>query len=262
MDIRETLTIAWGPLRAILENNFTFSNIKEIAGLAGIDLTSLPYLQQKAGSSTSKGQLMTALDSLLGAMPEAEKRRFITIATEEVLRRQPNVSDTLKDYLSRLGWTVYEDKVIPLEILDLSDLPELPEEAWPDLAKASQRLRDGDLSGAVSAACGAVDATTNKIYRERSLGNPGSASFQERVSTCLKAHSTITHLDEDLQALGWDAKEIKPFRENLKKSINQAAYVMQTLRSNMGDVHGSKPILKPLVFDSIKWAALIIRLLA
>jgi hypothetical protein len=36
---------------------------------------------------------------------------------------------------------------------------------------------------------------------------------------------------------------------------------MQTLRAQMGDVHGSKPILKPLVFDVVKWAELFVRTL-
>jgi hypothetical protein len=170
-------------------------------------------------------------------MPEDEKTRFLTIATEEVLRRRPSTSDVLKDFLSRLGWTVYNGTLIPLEILDLSELPELIKEARPDLAKASQRLRDGDLSGAISAACGAVDATTNMIYRQKDLGNPGEASFQERVANSLKRHGTIANLDKDLQSLGWELKEIGLFRENLVKSINQAAYFMQTLRSKMGDVH-------------------------
>lgn len=41
--------------------------------------------------------------------------------------------------------------------------------------------------------------------------------------------------------------------------ISQGAYVMQSLRSRMGDVHGTKPILKPLVFDFLKWAELMLR---
>lgn len=48
---------------------------------------------------------------------------------------------------------------------------------------------------------------------------------------------------------------------NLRGALNQGAYVMQTLRSRMGDVHGSKPVLKPLVFDSLKWAALLVRVM-
>lgn len=256
------LNVVWGPVRAVLQDNFDFADIKKIVGLAGIDLTNLSHLDQKPGGGASKGQLMTTIDGLYGHMLEGNKQRFITIVTEEVLQRQPAVNEPLQSYLARLGWATYEGKIVPVEILDISELPELPSEARPDLVKAAQRLRDGDLSGAISAACGAVDTITNRIYRDKSLGDPNSASFQERVSSSLKAHDVMTHLDEDLTALGWDIKEIKPFRENLVKSLNQAAYVMQTLRANMGDVHGSKPILKPLVFDSLKWAALIIRLLA
>jgi hypothetical protein len=37
---------------------------------------------------------------------------------------------------------------------------------------------------------------------------------------------------------------------------------MQTLRANMSDVHGTKPVLKPLVFDSIKWAEILVRVLS
>jgi hypothetical protein len=33
------------------------------------------------------------------------------------------------------------------------------------------------------------------------------------------------------------------------------------LRSNMGDVHGTKPVLKALVFDCLKWAELMLRAL-
>jgi len=43
--------------------------------------------------------------------------------------------------------------------------------------------------------------------------------------------------------------------------MNQGAYVIQTLRSNMGDFHGTKPILKPLVFDCLKWIELMLRAL-
>lgn len=49
-------------------------------------------------------------------------------------------------------------------MLDISEIPELPEEAHTNLLKAATRFRNGDLSGALAAACGAVDAVTNKIY--------------------------------------------------------------------------------------------------
>jgi hypothetical protein len=99
------------------------------------------------------------------------------------------------------------------------------------------------------------------VYAEKGLGNPAAASFQERVVKALRAHGVLPELDATLRALGWQESEIKPFRENLMGSVNQAAYVLQTLRANMGDVHGSKPVIRPLVYDCIKWATIILRLL-
>lgn len=93
------------------------------------------------------------------------------------------------------------------------------------------------------------------------LGDPGKASFQERCNRSVEAREVISETEQQLRALGWDDADVKPFAHNLKGAMNQGAYVMQTLRSNMGDVHGTKPILKPLVFDSLKWAEILVRTL-
>ena len=53
---------AWNAIRAILQNNFTFYEIKEIVGLAGFDVTLISHLEQKTGGGASKGQLITAID--------------------------------------------------------------------------------------------------------------------------------------------------------------------------------------------------------
>lgn len=68
----------------------------------------------------------------------------------------------------------------------------------------------------------------------------------------------MIELDRQLTALGWTQTEVSPFRKNLEGALNQGAYVMQTLRSHMGDVHGTKPILRSLVFDCLRWAELIV----
>lgn len=49
---------------------------------------------------------------------------------------------------------------------------------------------------------------------------------------------------------------------NLDGSLNQAAYIMQKLRADMGDVHGTKPVIAALIYDSIKWSSLLLRMLA
>ena len=72
-----------------------------------------------------------------------------------MLRRQPQVEPNLRESLERLGWTLHEGNLVEVAVFDISDLPELPPDAHGDLLKAATRLRDGDLSGAVSAASAA-----------------------------------------------------------------------------------------------------------
>jgi len=252
---------AWNALRATLQKIFTFYHIKEIVGLAGFDLSSISHLEQKAGGGASKGQLMTAIDHGLRNLDEDSFKRFIAVVAEEVLKRRPDSRESLEDNLSRLGWALSGNAVIPIRIFDASTLPEIPSESQHDIVKAGQRLRDGDLSGAISSACGALDAATSEIYSTAGLGDPTKASFQERCKRSLEARGVIPRMEQELRELGWNQQEIKPFRKNFEGAMNQGAYVMQTLRSNMGDVHGTKPILKPLVFDCLKWAELMLRAL-
>ncbi len=253
---------AWNPLRAVLEDSFTFSQIKKIVGLAGLDLTSIAHLEQRAGVSTSKGQLMTGIDRTLRGLDDERKQSFIAIVAEEVIPKlHPEIREKLEGHLGRLGLGIAGNAVVPLKIFDVSELAELPVESRDDMVKAAQRLRDGDLSGALSAACGAVDATTSAVYESLDLGDSGKASFQEKCKRALEAKEAFMKLEQELRSLGWEDSDIAKFKNNFEGALNHAAYVMQTLRSRMGDVHGTKPVIKTLVFDSLKWAELIVRAL-
>lgn len=254
---------AWGVIRSVLHEKFTFGTIKAITGRAGLDPTRMAHLEQTSGTaSASKSQLLSAVDRQVGEMDQQRAGQFLRIVTEEMLRRQPAVKPDLRESLERLGWALHEGHLVEVAVLDISELPELPGDSHGDLVKAATRLRDGDLSGSVSAACAAVDAVTSKIYRVKNLGDPGDASFQEKVSRSLDAVNTLPGIERELIGLGWEPGTANVLAKNVRGSLNQAAFVLQTLRSKMGDVHGTKPILKPLVFDSIKWATLIVRLLA
>lgn len=57
---------------------------------------------------------------------------------------------------------------------------DIPEAAYADIQKAASRLRDGDLIGALSAACGALDAVTSDIYSRHDLGDAGKAAQSSR----------------------------------------------------------------------------------
>lgn len=117
-------------------------------------------------------------------------------------------------------------------------------------------------SKAISAACGAVDSATSLVYQQAQLGDPAGASFQERCKRASLAKGVIPSMEQELRSLGWAESEIVPFKKNFEGALTQGAYVMQMLRSKMGDVHGTKPIIKPLVFDSLKWAELLVRSLS
>jgi len=251
------ILLAWPAVRACVQD-FSFNDIKEIAGLAGLDLTQVAHLVQRPQAGATKGQLLSAVDGQFGAMPIARQKQFLTILIEEILRRQPAAEEKLAEYLSRLGWSFVDQTLVPLEIIDTRTFEWTPQECRKDLLKAVQRFRDGDLTGAISAACGAVDSATSNVYAQHGLGEPTQASFQERCRRAAQARGVVPALEQQLRELGWVQEDIRPFQKNLEGALNQGAYVLQTLRSHMGDVHGSKPILASLVFDCLRWAELLV----
>jgi len=177
--------------------------------------------------------------------------------------RYENLEEKLQSYLNRLGWQLIDNKVLPIEILDLSDLEELEPSAREDLVKAATRFRDGHLDGAISSAYTAVESVIARVYQDNNLGDVDySKSFQSRCKKALEATGVYAAIDSQLTGIKWKDGDIKVFRSNLEGSLNQAAYVLQLLRNNMSDAHGKKPVIKPLVFDSIKWSQIIVRLLS
>ena len=147
-----SLNQAWGALRVVLKDAFTFYEIKDLVGLAGIDVTRLARLEQKAGGGASKGQLITALDREIAQLDRAEKSRLLSHLTEEIVGQRPHQSESLNDYLERLGWQFADGKLVPIDVFDIAELADLPDVSRTDLLKAAARLRDGDLSGALGAA--------------------------------------------------------------------------------------------------------------
>ena len=258
---RPTFTIEelWGPIRSILGDS-TFSQIKRIAGLAGIDMTALSHLTQQGTRFASKDSLLSAIDAEVGRMDSARQELFIQSIAEEMVQSIGDAFDKLNDRFRKLGWSFSKGKLLPLSLIDDLDLSIIPPESLNDLTKASQRLRDGDLSGAISSAAAVVEAGCAEVYAHKRLGSPDADSFQEKVARSLSACGVFERIKEELISRLWTESEARILVENLKGSLNQAAFVMQKLRSNMGDVHGSKDVYQPLVYDAIKWASIIVSL--
>ncbi|QNI00304.1 hypothetical protein [Shewanella algae] len=259
---RVSNAIPWGPIRSTLTEKFSFGDIKQIVGYGDLDMSRLAHLEQKPQHGASKSQLLSEIDKQVGMMDENHRSAFASICCEEMMRRKPEVIDELERVLSRAGWKFSGTTLIPVEIFDVSELIDIPDAAHTDIQKAASRLRDGDLSGALSAACGALDTVTSDIYSRYNLGDAGKASFQERIKKSIDALKVKDSLIHELSEIGWPESDYKPLSANIEGSLNQAAFVMQKLRSDMGDVHGTKPVISALVYDSIKWSSLLLRVLA
>lgn len=257
----EAITL-WGPIRSTLSNAFSFSDIKVIVGYAGLDMVKLAGLEQRPTGGATKGQLLSEIDRAVGAMDVDALSRFAAICCEEMLRLREGTAVELDRVLSRVGWSFTNGTLVKNEIFSIEDLIPLEELSHQELLKAASRLRDGDLSGALSAACGALDVATRDIYQRYELGNEHDSSFQQRIRRCITVLKVEDRFREELLDIGWSPADIGPLTSNLTGSLNQAAYVMQNLRSRMGDVHGTKPVIAAVVYDAIKWSSLLLRFLS
>lgn len=258
--MERNINIIWNVLSVILENNFTFSNIKQLVSLSGLDRTLLSHLEQS--NNSTKGHLINAIDNIIKDYSREDIKHFLAILVEEILSKKNELELDISRYLEKLGWSLHKGEIIPIDLFDPSELSEMNEVSHIDLIKAATRFRDGDLSGAITSSCAAIDNLTNSIYKDYSLGNPNIASFQERCNQSIIAVKLYDSIEEDLLVLGWVESDIAHFKKNLKDSLNKMALVTQKLRSGMGDVHGTKPVLKSLVYDCMKFSQILVSLMS
>ena len=87
--------IPWGPIRSSLTTVFSFGDIKQIVGYAGIDMSQLSHLEQKTQGSASKSQLLSAIDAQVGRMDANKAGIVASICCEEMLRRKPELIDEI-----------------------------------------------------------------------------------------------------------------------------------------------------------------------
>ena len=249
----------WGPISSILFelDSDSVQSIIERAGIApDWSLTKEQAYSHRTRNRAFRGKINKIYHNLY---PD-DKELFIINVAKGIIGVKSEHRDTISELLQNIGWTLIVDRIFPIEVLNPKDLGNIPQPAHDDLSKAAERLPN-DLSGAITNACGAVESICSKIYDKYSLGDIGGTSFQEKVNKSLEAVGALEKIQKELIELGWGENDANILCQNLKGSINQASYVMQKIRSDMGDVHGSKPALSVLAFDSIKWSMIISSLL-
>jgi hypothetical protein len=162
--------------------------------------------------------------------------------------------------LGQHGFEFVDGTFVPAAILDQREARYLPSSSASELAKAVKRLVEGDETGAITSACGAVDTLMQQLYTHpalSSLGKSGDFSFSAKVNTAASRLGIFEKMESELSSLGMKNDDVTSVIAEMKKATNNAAQLLQVLRRSMGDVHGSKPALRRTAYDAIKWASAI-----
>ncbi len=247
----------WGSVRGVIRESFSFAQIKDLCGAAGLPVHRLAHLQQRAGGGASKGQLMDAIDGLFNELTLDDQGRFVTATITQVLRDRPASRETLEEVLSRVGWGISGEEVHPLALQIDLEAAELPAAVRVGLANCLRRYRDGDTSGAITAICGVVDTLTEEAYARHNLGDHHSDSYQQRASRSFNALETA--FKQPLENAGMNPVGVNRLWQNHRGAVNQAAYVLGSFRREFSDAHGVQNAPRKLVQKALDCAVFIVR---
>jgi SOS response regulatory protein OraA/RecX len=249
----EELTRIFAPLRSLL-NELSVQNIRNTVAAAGWDITRITAKSEARTGTGSRAEVMPAVDALFGQMAPAHQERALRLLAEQLVAHD---EEKVTRLLARHGYQFVDGSFVPVELLDAREARFLPASASATLARATARLVEGDESGAITLACGAVDLTTGKVYAKLNLGNPGGVAFAAKVNTALQKLQVFDRMKRDLRQLGMSEEDAAEAIEHLRAATNRAAQALQLLRRTMGDVHGPKPTLRRSAYDAIKYASAI-----
>lgn len=163
-----------GPIEGILFELST-DDILDIVALAGMPVESALTENENAYDKNRKRAYRPRIQGAYNKLPPAQQRRAVLNLAKELSNR--GRAGHLDDALRKIGWHYVGDELVPIQALDPADLDNVPEKPTPILVKAASRLRD-DPTGAISAACGAVDSVTVQIYQKYKLGNSVKLPFK------------------------------------------------------------------------------------
>lgn len=247
---------AWGSIRGILRNQFSFAQIKDIVGAAGLPVHEIAHLRQELGGS-SKGQLVDNIEGLMMDLDEGDQDRFVTACIEEIIKCNDEVTDELERVMNRVGWGLSEAGPYPLRLQVDLETRDLADYVRDGLAKCIRRYRDGDFAGAISSVCGVVDQLTEDIYQSQSLANHKTDSYQQRVvlSFSVLENEFRRPFDES----GLDAEKTNQMWQNYRGAVSHSAYVLGAFRREYADVHGVEDAPPELVQRALDCAVFLVR---
>ncbi|EAR21685.1 hypothetical protein [Nitrococcus mobilis] len=256
----EDVSRLYGALRSEL-NALSVQDIRNTAAAAGIDVSRITAKAEALSGLGSRAEVMPAVDRLFGELTATAKIAALRVLAERLVASNAELASNVQGILGRHGYQFISGSFVPVGLIDAREQHFLPPSASSELARAMARLMAGDDSGAITAACGAVDLATGTIYEQQGLGNPGQVSFQAKVNTVLKKLVIFEGMHSEYLAIGMSPADADELVAHVRSATNYAAQSLQVLRRTMGDVHGSRPALRRTAYDAIKWASAICGLL-
>lgn len=257
---RGDISRLYGALRSEL-NKLSVQDIRNTVAAAGIDVTRITAKAEARSGLGSRAEVMPAVDKLFGEMSPSTQEVTLKILAERLTGNNTEMDRSVQELLGRHGYQYIAGSFVQVELLDTREARFLPASASAALARATARLVDGDYSGAITSACGAVDLVTQQIYEKYGLGDAGKVAFQTKVNTALKQLRVFEDMELEFNDLGMKKLDVSSVVNDLRAATNHAAQALQVLRRAMGDTHGSKPALRNTAYDAIKLSSAICGLL-
>ena len=242
-------------------NNLSVQNIRNTVAAAGFDVSQITAKAEARSGLGSRAEVMPAVDRLFGQMSESAQETALRILAERLIEHNSELEASTKDILGHHGYQFIDGNFVPVQEFDAREAQFIPPSAATELGRAMSRLIEGDYSGAITSACGAVDLVTQAIYENHNLGNPGRASFQTKVNTAFRRLCVFENMKQEFVDIGMKPNDASALIDQMKKASNHAVQALQLLRRTMGDTHGSRPALRQTAYDAVKWSSAICSLL-
>ena len=252
----DEMTRLYGALRSEL-NKLSVQNIRNTVAAAGFDVSKIPSRSEMRTGLGSRAEVMPAIDRLFAELDDKAKETALCIIAERLIGANQELAESVQEILGKHGYQFIGGSFVPVDTLDQREFSFLPTNSATELARATSRLVNGDYSGAITSACGAVDILMQDIYRNLGLGDPGRVSFQAKVNTAADRLQIFQKMKKQFSELGLSEGDSSNLVVQIEKATNHAAHALQILRRAMGDTHGSRPALRQTAYDAIKWASAI-----
>lgn len=244
---------------AILSKFFELSITKmnRLAARAGLCVSRIPF------ASESRAKIQPVVSAMFSELLDDRKMALLTVIADGLIAEYGSNEaerEDLKGLLRTHGFQFVNGSFIRVAAFDERERPFLPDSAFEEITGAFSRLADGDDSGAVTKACGAVDSTMQDAYAALGLGAP-PPSFQTKVNTVFSRLDVYTKLKDGLVALHVSTADAEKIAEEAHETVKHAAELLQVIRRVQGDVHGTKLADSSLAYDAVKLCSAICGLL-